>query len=118
MTRIRTWVTSATTKGTNHYTITATGTDKNTSYFLRTLYFNSLHLYFNSCNHIIKGRWSESPTLTVPLKVYVWGEGEGGSKGHYLAVSQKSVINSKTTLPYLLYPSSCVYQYTLEVPMH
>ena len=26
MTRIRTWVTSATTKGTNHYTITATAT--------------------------------------------------------------------------------------------
>ena len=27
VTRIRTWVTSATTKGTNHYTITAIGTD-------------------------------------------------------------------------------------------
>ena len=38
VTRIRTWVTSATTKGTNHYTITATGTDENTSPFLRNLF--------------------------------------------------------------------------------
>ena len=61
---------------------------------------------------------SESPTLQYPWKCVEGGEAEGGSKGHYLAVSQKSVINSKTTLSYLLYPSSCVYQYTLEVPMH
>ena len=38
VTRIRTWVTSATTKGTNHYTITATGTDKSTISFLRSLF--------------------------------------------------------------------------------
>ena len=64
MTRIRTWVTSATTKGTNHYTITATGTDENTTSFLRNLFFNALHLCFNSY-----GNESGGPTLTVPLKV-------------------------------------------------
>ena len=55
VTRIRTWVTSATTKGTNHYTITATGTDENTSSFLRNLRFTPLFQLLAS--FIIKGRW-------------------------------------------------------------
>ena len=117
VTRIRTWVTSATTKGTNHYTITATGIDKITISFLRSLF--SAPYIFVSTPSILYHKREGGPTLTVPLKVCV-GRG-GGSKGHYLAVSKKSVIsviNFKSTLSYLLCPSSCVYQYTLEVPMH
>ena len=83
VTRIRTWVTSATTKGTNHYTITATGIDKITISFLRSL-FSAPYILVSTPSILYHKREVEvrvgGPTLTVPLKVCV-GRG-GGSKGH------------------------------------
>ena len=65
VTRIRTWVTSATTKGTNHYTITATGTDENTSSFLRNL-FLTLYIFVSTPSIFYHKREVEAQVGVLP----------------------------------------------------
>ena len=65
VTRIRTWVTSATTKGTNHYTITTTGTDENTSSFLRNL-FLTLYIFVSTASIFYHKREVEVQVGVLP----------------------------------------------------